>query len=270
MTLKFIWKSCLAAAALVVLEIIFSSGLNEWSGLLLAFLGNTLILLLLGYYILHSSLRGIWLFASSFIIYYGIGYFNILNEAWIFNVTDRSETIDILVRGFVKVLIIIPFFVYLLNPWNSPQLELKFRKRPAISWIGRIVAGDVLYLLFYISAGMILLKVYPAFMEFYKERTMPSVNLVIGTQFFRGLVFTGIAILVLRTTDRPLTQRAVLTGLLFSVLGGIAPLIQPSEFMPHYVRMGHIFEVGISNFLYGFLLGYLLGQGTVSNENPQV
>jgi hypothetical protein len=55
-------------------------------------------------------------------------------------------------------------------------------------------------------------------------------------------------------------KKAVLIGLIFSILGGIAPLILPNEVMPLNLRMGHLFEVGISNFLYGFLLGYILSQ----------
>lgn len=45
-----------------------------------------------------------------------------------------------------------------------------------------------------------------------------------------------------------------------SIIGGIAPLILPGSEMPAYIRIGHSFEVGISNFLYGLLLGYLLNQ----------
>jgi hypothetical protein len=61
-----------------------------------------------------------------------------------------------------------------------------------------------------------------------------------------------------------LIKKAILIGLIFSVLGGVAPLIPPSELMPSYVRLGHGFEVGISNFIYGIVLAVLLRSSTVN------
>ena len=49
-------------------------------------------------------------------------------------------------------------------------------------------------------------------------------------------------------------------GVLFTVLGGLAPLIPPNENMPGYIRLGHAFEVAFSNFIYGFVVSYLLAQ----------
>jgi hypothetical protein len=49
-------------------------------------------------------------------------------------------------------------------------------------------------------------------------------------------------------------------------LGGIAPLIQPNELMPLYIRIGHSFEVGISNFAFGLVLGLLLSQKLIRDN----
>ena len=89
---------------------------------------------------------------------------------------------------------------------------------------------------------------------------IPPFDLVIPTQILRGLIFVAIAILILRTSKLNTLKSAVLIGAIFSVLGGIAPLIPPNEHMPGFIRLGHGFEVGISNFLYGFVLGFLLNQ----------
>jgi hypothetical protein len=102
-------------------------------------------------------------------------------------------------------------------------------------------------------------------MNFYKGK-IPPFALIINTQFFRGFIFIAVALIILRTMDSTLAKKALLIGLIFSIFGGIAPLIQPNEYMPGYVRIGHLFEVGISNFLYGLVLGYLLGQKTIKQE----
>ncbi len=265
MSTKIILKYGLVAVIMTLLNLtialIFGSTLKlshyGWE-----LLSNILILMVLGYYITNSNLKGIKLALSTFVIFYGIGYFNILNEALLFNVTDKSETINLMIIGFLVILIVSPFFVYLLDKWTSKSINLNFKKRLVFGWIWRIILCDILYLFFYIIAGLILQKVYPIFMEFYKDK-IPSFSLALKVEFFRGFIFVGIAILILRTLNLSLTKKAVLIGLVFSILGGIAPLIPPNEFMPAYVRFGHGFEVGISNFLYGLVIGYLLGQKTI-------
>lgn len=129
-----------------------------------------------------------------------------------------------------------------------------------------ILVSDVLYLFIYIAAGIILQVVYPTFMTYY-EGKIPSVALMIQTQLFvRGFIFIGIAVLISRSLDQPLRYKALFTGIVFSIIGGIAPLIQPNDPMPAYVRLGHGFEVGISNFLHGLLVGHLVGQRPKKRE----
>lgn len=262
MNSKLLIKSGLAAVLITLLyilfDLIFGSVFNlthyGWQTL-----SNLLIVVILGYFIAHSNLTRINLALTTFIIYYGIGHFNILIEALIFNVTDRTETINGMLQGLLIALIISPILVYLLDKWNSQQEIIKFKSRSVFSWIWRVILGDLLYFIFYAIAGFTLQAVYPEFMEFYKDK-IPPFNLIIYTQFIRGFIFIGIAVLILRTLNLSLTKKAILIGLVFSILGGIAPLIPPNEYMPGYVRLGHGFEVGISNFLYGLVLGYLLGQ----------
>lgn len=96
-------------------------------------------------------------------------------------------------------------------------------------------------------------------MDFYKDK-IPPIDVMILTQFPRGLIFVTVAILMLRTSTLSLMKKAILIGLTYAILGAIAPLIPPNELMPANIRLVHGFEVGISNFLYGILLSYLLGQ----------
>ncbi len=119
--------------------------------------------------------------------------------------------------------------------------------------------GVFLYLIFYLVAGMILQTTYPELMEFYADK-LPSLDVMILTQFPRGLIFVAVAILVSRTSTLPIWKNAILIGSIFPILGAIAPLIPPSEFMPANIRLVHGIEVGISNLVYGCVLGYLLGQ----------
>ena len=263
MKLHYYIKLLVASVTIPVLYFVFDAlflsdttldSLNLW-----AIVSNVLIVILLGFYVSYSSLRGLRLVLSVFFIYYIIGHFNLLIEAYIFNVTDRAETTKEMLQGLFIASIFAPLFVLLLNKWEGSPESLLFKGRSVFSWIWRSVLGIFIYLMFYIVAGMILQATYPALMSFY-EGKLPAPDVMILTQFPRGLLFVLVAILMLRTLKLPQFKKAMLIGLVFSIIGGIAPLIPPSEFMPANIRLVHGIEVGISNFLYGMALAYLLGQ----------
>lgn len=223
-------------------------------------ISNTLLVLLLGTLIRFNILVKWRLCILVFLVLFFIGHFNILIEAYIFNVTDRQETLLITGKGFLLSLIAAPAMVLLFDRWQGQQTTLDFKTRSKLSWSWRFVISDFLYLFFYLLAGFVLYTVYPKLMEFYGDK-IPPFSLMINTQFFRALIFIGIALLISRTVSLSLFFRATLIGAVFAIIGGIAPLIMPGdEFMPDYIRFGHAFEVGISNFLYGITITYLMGQ----------
>lgn len=234
------------------------------------FFSNFLITFFLGLLIKNSVLNGLKLALMIFIVYSIIGNFNILIEAYIFNVTDRNETIQIMLQGFILALITSPLLVYVFKKSQPDDILLSFKPRSILQWIWRIVLADLLYLFFYLLAGFILYTVYPRLMEFYGDK-VPDFSLMINTQFFRALLFIGVAIIIGRYTNTSIFKRALLTGAVFSILGGIAPLILPGdEVMPGFIRFGHAFEVGISNFLYGLILTYLIGQKIIHHKAHHV
>ena len=186
-------------------------------------------------------------------------------EAIIFNVTDRVETINSLIGGLFLTLLYSPLYVYVLGRWKSQSVPVSFQPRSIFSWIWKITITDLLYFVVYMMAGLTLMAVYPELIDFYEDK-IPAFDLIFQTQLLRGLIFAGIALLVLRTTDLSRIKVALLIGGIFSILGGIAPLIPPNELMPPNIRLAHGFEVGISNFIYGMLASYLLVQQLVSEK----
>jgi len=178
-------------------------------------------------------------------------------EALIFNVSDRPETINALIGGLFLTLSFSPLYVYILGKWRHQAVPINFQSRSIFTWGWKITATVLLYFILYIAAGMTLATVYPELLAFY-EGKIPSFELIFKTQLLRGLIFAGVALLVLRTTDLAQIKAALLIGVIFSILGGIAPLIPPNELMPLHIRLAHGFEVGISNLIYGILAAYLL------------
>ncbi|MEN8789963.1 MAG: hypothetical protein ABF295_10645 [Flavobacteriaceae bacterium] len=226
------------------------------------FLANFLVALILGFYIMKSRLKRWQLMLGVFLIYFIIGHFNLLIEAYIFNITDRGETISELYRGLMVALVFSPLYVLVFRSILKANTtgKMKFQSRNTGGWIWRILLGDIMYLFFYIGAGLILSIARPDIMNFYDGK-LPDFPLMIQTQIYlRGFLFVGVAILILRTMTGSRLRNAIFIGLVFAVIGAIAPLIPANDLMPGYVRWGHGIEVSTSNFIYGLLLGLLLGQ----------
>lgn len=264
--IKIFLSSLMIPGLYFIFDALFYSNFSLNSNSLWVMISNILIVVLLGLYISHSSLRGLKLTLSVFFIYYTIGHFNLLIEAYIFNVTNRAETIKEMLQGLFTAIIFAPLFVLILNKWEGSSETLEFKRRSVLSWIWRAALGVLIYLIFYLAAGMVLQATYSDLMSFYEDK-LPAMDVMILTQFPRGFLFVLVAILMLRTLKLPKIKRAMIIGFVFSIIGGIAPLIPPSDFMPANIRMVHGIEVGISNFLYGMTLAYLLGQELLNKKS---
>ncbi|TDI71599.1 MAG: hypothetical protein E2O88_01620 [Bacteroidetes bacterium] len=263
-------KALIGAITLTLLTMMFTEIMgspHNISYYLWSIPANFLVSLVLGYYIIHSTSKGFKLCANVLIVYFIIGFLNIMIEALIFNVSDQVETVNSLIGGLFLTLLYSPLYVYVLGKWESKSTSISFQPRSIFSWIWKITITDLLYFVVYMLAGLTLIAVYPELIDFYEDK-VPAFDLIFKTQLFRGLIFAGIALLVLRTTDLPPLKAALLIGAIFSVLGGIAPLIPPNELMPPNIRLAHGFEVGVSNFIYGIIVGYLLKQKIAEEVSP--
>lgn len=228
-------------------------------GSLLNYISNFFIVGLLTVFLLNSYLKGWTRFLALFVIAYVFGSMNNLLEAYLFGVTDLSGTIRLLFinLGF-GLLVSFSLFYFFNDASQSRQPRPAFKFRSIFQWAWRIITADVLYTFLYVLAGFTLVTVFPQLMDFY-EGKIPDGMLVLKVQLcLRGFVFTGTALLITQTTNLPKIKTALLTGLMLSFIGGIAPLMNVNEFMPFFVRMGHLFEVGISNFIFGFLASLLM------------
>ena len=253
-TLLFIWSSLVLASLLADLSLGRTYSLEYYP---YRFLSLILVSIPLILYTSNSSLSGLKLYLSVFSILFVIGTFNILVEAYIFNVTSRTETLKELLLGFTSAIPGSIAIVYFTPKIDTQQTIIQM-KRPLLGWIWKVLLGNLLYFIFYLSAGITLNAVYPGLQEFYADK-LPPLELIIQTNlFFRGFVFVGIALLIVRTVTLSRRQTAILIGATFSILGGIAPLLSPNEFMPLGIRIAHGFEVGLSNLLYGMVLAFLL------------
>jgi hypothetical protein len=206
-----------------------------------------------------SSRQQSWKLAGTlFVLYFGINQLNTLDEALLFNVgVKASQAIRMIGSGFLASLIFSPLLVLILGCWKKePQEEARpLLPRSAASRLVRILLGDVLYTLCYFIAGMI---VFPFVKDFYSGITLPGPASILKMEIFRGLVYVAAGLAVADGMKGERGRAAVALGLSFPILAGVAPLLLPNPYLPDYVRLAHGFEIGISNLVYGVLLGYLL------------
>lgn len=117
-----------------------------------------------------------------------------------------------------------------------------------------------LYVLCYFTAGALIAWPSAAVRTYYAHVGEIDSDILWAVQFGRGLLWAGLAILLIRGLAAPAWRSALLTGLAFS--GFMTPqLLYPNPVMPWAVRSMHMIEVGTSNFVFGALAALILVAG---------
>jgi hypothetical protein len=75
----------------------------------------------------------------------------------------------------------------------------------------------------------------------------------------RGLIWAALALPVIRMMKGRWWEAGLAVALLFSVLMA-SSLLVPNELMPKAIRMAHFVEVSSSNFLFGWIVVWLLNR----------
>lgn len=214
--------------------------------MILGYAGLTFAALTLAAWV--SPGRGWRLFLALFVLGWVVGQFNNLIEAVVFGVIGVSDTAAAMLVLLPAYAIVAALAVTVTGRWKGTARP---GVKPDMSPM-RLVAVIIGYELLYWGAGTL---VWPYIADFYATRTVPPVWLVAALQVPRALIFVLAALPWLRTGPR---AAPLVLAIVFSVVGGIAPLLPDNPFMPPDIRLAHGFETGISNFLFGLLVGWLL------------
>ncbi len=246
-----------ATLALVALQALWSRP-TSLAELCLLVMPGLLVVLALGLVAASSRQQGWKLSGTLFVLYFGINQLNTLDEALLFKVGLKApQVFRMMASGFLTALIFCPLLVLILGCWKkTPQEEAgPLVPRPAANWVGRILLGVLLYVLCYFVAGIIA---FPFVKDFYAGVKLPGPSSILEMEIFRGLVYVAAGLAVVHGMKGQRARAAITLGLSFPILAGVAPLLLPNPYLPGYVLLAHGFEIGISNFVYGILLGYLL------------
>ena len=132
-------------------------------------------------------------------------------------------------------------------------------------WAWKLAAIAILYVVIYISAGMFIFRALagPAFDEYYHGLQMPA--WILPFQMVRAMIWVLVAVPILQSMEGKKWEAALATALSFSLLMS-AFLLGPNAIMPDRIRLSHFVELTASNFVFGWIVAWLLSRGSDKPE----
>jgi hypothetical protein len=234
----------------------------------------------------HLILRSRWagwrLVATVFLVFYGVMTFMPQIESAVFLTTLPS---GLLPRLFLMgALIAAPFSalaVPILRKRRADAEDAAPNARlvmPAKEWAWKLAVIAIAYLVLYFAFGYLVAWKNSAVREYYggidegsflahMSTVLTDTCWLIPFQMLRAILWMAIALPVIRMLKGPWQETALALGLLFAVTN--AQLLLPNPYMPEVVRMTHLIETASSNFVFGFLIGWLLTPRHASTSNER-
>lgn len=202
--------------------------------------------------------------AQMFLMLEVIGLVCTVSEGMVFFPEKKAEMLTGLVGGSALYLVsavVLALLSKLLN-LHVERAETVPHRSLAVA-LPMILLAAVSYLVYYEVFGAIT---YLNFTRQYYPNAGQQV-LAMGSWFFlyqiaRGLLMTLAVLPVVYTLRLKRWQAAIVAGLLVWVIGGLGPLLVPSEMMGTTQRYIHIGEIFTQNFSLGATAAFLLRRRT--------
>lgn len=231
---------------------------------------NTVVL---AHIILRSRWVGWRLIATVFFVFYGVMTFMSQIESAVF-VTRLP--LGMLPRLFLMgILIAAPFSPLAVIILGKRKADTATRDEqnsrllmPKNEWALKLALIAIAYLVLYFTFGYFIAWKNPVVQEYYggidggnffahMNTVFASTLWLVPFQALRAMLWVLLVLPVIRMMKGHWQETAVAVGLLFAVLMN-AQLLLPNPFMPEAVRMTHLIETASSNFIFGYLIVWLL------------
>lgn len=228
--------------------------------------------LVLAYIILRSRWSGWRLIATVFFVFYGVMTFIAQIESLVFHILPSGVLPRLFLMG---ILVAAPFSllaVLILGKGkavtatiNAPNSRLLM---PIKEWAWKLAVIAIVYMILYSTFGYFIAWKNPALQAYYggiDEGSFFAHMKVIFTsapwlepfQALRSIFWALLALPVIRMMKGRWQESAIAVGLLFAVLMN-SQLLLPTPLMPEAVRMTHLIETASYNFIFGYLIVWLL------------
>jgi hypothetical protein len=263
----------------VVSAVVFSASVqadpeqaNALGGLFALSILNTALLTFL---IRRSRWCGWKLTVAIFVVLFGTATFMSQIETAFFVTRLPSGILPrIFLTGAIIAAIFSPLAVLILGKRRqsaSDTTDVSWLQMSPGEWAWKQTLIIVLYLIIYFTFGYFIawksaaVRAYyggsepPGFLPHMLE-TLRDNPWLFGLQSVRAVLWTALAVVIIRMLKGGWLEAALAVGLSFAILMNTQLLI-PNPYMPYEVRMVHLLEIVTSNFLFGYLLVWLLSMG---------
>lgn len=236
------------------------------------FVVSSLNTAVLAYVILRSHWVGWKLVVAIFILFFGITTVMPQIETAFF-VTHLPSGIlpRIFLAGAIIAALFSPLAVLILGKRKDHKPDSNGNSRlnmPIGTWVWKESLIVVVYLIIYLTFGYFIAWQNAAVRAYYGGSDPGSflaqlINLprdtpwLLPLQVVRAMLWTALAVVVIRMLRGRWWEAGLAVALLFAVLMN-SQLLIPNPFMPQEVRKVHLLETASSNFLFGFLLVWVL------------
>ncbi|MFQ6086200.1 MAG: hypothetical protein ACE5OY_08095 [Candidatus Bathyarchaeia archaeon] len=219
----------------------------------------------LSYPIIRSRWTGWCLVLAIFFLFYGVMTFLSQIETVVFlqylvEIVPAEMIPALFLNGAITAALFSPLAVLVLGRMRGSEEEREPNRRlimPWKEWVWKLALIAVVYVVVYISFGALVFIPIAgkAAQEYYAGLELPG--WILPFQAVRAMIWTALALPVIRMMKGRWWETGLAVALLFSVLMSTLLLV-PSELMPETVRLAHFVEVFSSNFLFGWIVVWLL------------
>lgn len=223
--------------------------------------------IVLSYPIIRSRWTGWRLVVTIFFVLYGVMTFLSQIETVVFlnyfvDIIPVEMLPKLFIHGAISAALFSPLAVLIYGRMRGDEESQEPNRRlvmPWTEWVWKLILIAVIYVVIYISFGAFVFRPLAgeAFQEYYADLQLPA--WILPFQMVRAMIWTALALPVIRMMKGSWWEAGLAVALLFSVLMG-SLLLVPTEFMPDRIRMAHLVEVSSSNFLFGWIVVWLLNR----------
>ena len=213
----------------------------------------------ISYLIIHSRWTSWRLIVTIFLVFYGITTFQSQIEAVVFlhylvNIIPEEIIPKLFIQGAITAALFSPSAV-LIHGKSKMLAETKTPVLEKLVWKLTLIA--IIYVVIYFSFGKFVFIPLAgvAFREYYGALKLPV--WIILFEMMRGIIWAALALLVILMMKGNRWETGLAVSLSFSVLMGFL-LLLPNPYMPDTIRIAHFVEVFSSNFLFGWIVVWLL------------
>ncbi|MBO8168182.1 MAG: hypothetical protein H0Z35_03230 [Thermoanaerobacteraceae bacterium] len=223
--------------------------------------------LVLSYPIIRSRWSGLRLVLTIFLVFYGVTTFLSQIETIVFlnylvDIVPVEVIPKLFMQGAITAALFSPIAVLVHRGLKRTEQPHEINNRlimPWKEWVWKLILISVIYIVIYMSFGrfVFLPLAGEAFQQYYGNLQLPG--WILPFQALRAMIWTALALPVIRMMKGDWWEAGLAVALLFSILMGTLLLI-PTQFMPDKIRIAHFVEVTSSNFLFGWIVVWLFNR----------